>query len=313
MHRLTVILPGSMIELAAKENGNVIVILALALSVLLGCTALAVDTGVLYLEHNRLVRAADAAALAGGQELPDASKALSVAFNYAQQNGIDTADPNFFTVSISPDNKKITVEIKKNVDLHFARVLGFNTSRVKGRAAANISPVKKTTGILPVGLDESLLPLAAGQTYIIKVGFPEVGWTGILEYPGQSGADDYRKSARYGYPNPVTVGDNENKAPGNVTGPTIQGIQERIDSSGDTWNNPLSDSQRVVVVPIYRVLGASPIDNVKVVGFASVFLEKVVGAGNKNEVFVTYINHTISGETDDTLTTSYVNSVRLVE
>ena len=302
------------VEKIKKEHGNAVVLMAFAMSVLLGFTALAVDSGVLFLDHTRLARAADAAALAGAGELPDTVKASALAAGYAQKNGVDTSDPAKFKVSFSNDNKKITVEIKRDVGLFFARSIGLENSTVNGRAAAKISPLKAVGGLAPVGLDESSMPLVPGQQYIIKVGFPETGWTGILGYPGQSGADDYRVSARNGYYGQVTIGDNENKAPGNVTGPTIQGLQERIDSAGgDMWNNHLPDSPRILFIPIYRVLGSSPTDNVKIVGFASVFLDQITGAGNKNEVYVTYVNHSASGETDDALLNPYLFGVKLVE
>lgn len=297
-----------------KEHGNAVVLMAFAMSVLLGFAALAVDTGVLYLDHTRLARAADAAALAGAGELPDVGKAAALAAGYAEKNGIDTSDPAKFKVSFSEDAKKITVEIKKDVGLFFAGSLGFNNSMVNGRATAKISPLKAVTGLVPIGLDEGLMPLVPGQQYVIKVGYPELGWTGVLAYPGQSGSDDYRQSARYGYQGKVTIGDNEAKGAGNKTGPTIQGLQERIDAAvGDTWNNHQPDSPRILYVPIYRVLGSSPSDNVKIVGFASVFLDSIGGTGNKNDVYVTYVNHSASGETDDSLANPYLFGVKLVE
>jgi len=111
----------------------------------------------------------------------------------------------------------------------------------------------------------------------------------------------------------IAVGGEQGKAPGNATGPTIQGLQERINGNTETWDNYSPESPRVVLVPIYRVLGPGPTDKIKVVGFAGIFLETITGAGNENEVHVRYVNHTISGETDDSLTNTFLNSVRLVE
>ncbi len=301
-------------ELLRGDSGNVVIIAAVAFAVLLGFVALAVDTGVLYLEHARLARAADASALAGAQELPDTVKAQAAVVDYLGKNNINTTDPQNYKVYFSPDNKQVTVELKKGVNLYFAKFLGFSSSSVGGKAAARIAPVAKTTGLIPVGIDESLLPLAAGHEYVIKVGSPSVGWTGVIAYPGQSGADDYRQAARFGYTNTVAVGDHEDKASGNVSGPTIQGLQERITAaSGDTWDNYRPDSPRVVLVPIYRSLGALPSDKVRIVGFASVFVEGVTGNGNESDIHVRYVDRTVSGETDDTLTNTYLNSVKLVE
>lgn len=295
-----------------REDGTVIVITALAFTMLMGFTALAVDVGVVAVEKARLVRTLDAVVLAGAQQLPDTSRALPVAYEYAIRNELD---PGLLNISFPLGNKQITASAKKTINLYFARFLGFNTVDVNGKATAKISPIKIIPGLLPIGIDESMLPLVVGQQYSIKVGSrdADTGWMGVLAYPGQSGADDYRMSARYGYNGLVKIGDNQDKATGNVSGPTIQGIEERISTSNETWSNYNPNSVRVAIVPIYRILGSQPSDKVRIMGFVSVFLEQVTGQGTENYVLVRYVNHTLSGETDDSLTGTYLNSVRLVQ
>lgn len=295
-----------------EESGATMVITAVAFSVLLGFTALAVDSGVLFVEHTRLARAADAAVLAGAQELPDIVRAEAVARDYGQRNGIDNAN---LQINFSHNNKQITVSAQKDVDLYFARVFGKDSSQVHGRAVARIAPVKTVTGIIPIGINEILLPLTVGQEYLLKAGAHDqvLGWRGILEYPGTNGATDYRDCAYNGYFNKVNINDIEGKAAGNMSGPTVQGILERINlcTNGCTWDNYEPGCPRVVIVPIYRDL--DPAYKVKIVGFATVFLERVVGQGEASKVYARYINYTFSGETDDSITDSYLNSVQLVQ
>ncbi len=300
-------------KLLKDEQGSVIVIIAVAFTVLMGFTALAVDTGLLYLEHTRLSRAADAAALAGAQELPDTSKAQTVALEYARLNGID---PDTMTLSFSPDRKEISVVVNKTVDLYFARALGFASQAVAARAKARISPVKEVKGLIPLGINESLLPLSAGTEYMIKGGSQDgAPWRGIIEYPGQGkGGDNYRDLARNGYGGTVAIGDIQGKVPGNKSGPAEQGIEDRIKACQDgcTWNNYRPGCPRVALVPIYRDLG----EQVRVTGFAVVFLERVGnenGKGNDNRIYATFINYSVSGETDDSIINSYLTSVRLSE
>ncbi|MDT3701401.1 MAG: pilus assembly protein TadG-related protein [Thermincola sp.] len=293
-------------------SGATMVITAAAFSVLLGFTALSVDVGVLFLEHTRLSRAADAAVLAGAQELPDISRAESAARDYGQRNGIDN---NQFTINFSNNNKQISGIASKYVDLYFARVFGKDSSLVRGRAVARVAPVKAVTGLIPIGINDILLPLTIGQEYLLKAGAHDqvLGWRGILEYPGQSGSTDYRDSAYYGYNSKVEINDIEWKAAGNKSGPTVQGIQERMAlcTNGCTWDNYELGCPRVVIVPIYRDL--DPAYKVKIVGFAAVFLERVVGQGEASKVYARYIHFTYSGEIDDSITDSYLNSVQLVE
>lgn len=295
-----------------NEDGSVIVILALAFSMLLGLTALVIDIGIVALEKTRLVRTLDATVLAGAQELPNTSKAFQTAYEYAVRNELD---PSLLTVNFPVGNQQITATSSKTVDLYFAQILGFNQIDVSGRATARIAPVSSTTGLIPIGLDESQMPLVPGQQYSIKVGAhdAETGWLGVLAYPGQSGADDYRNSARYGYDGVVQIGQNMDKATGNVSGPTTQGIEDRIATANETWDNYSPNSERVAFVPIYRILGNQPSDKVRVTGFASVFLEQVTGQGNESYVLVRYVQHTVSGETDDSISGSFLNSVRLIE
>ncbi|HYH03167.1 MAG TPA: pilus assembly protein TadG-related protein, partial [Bacillota bacterium] len=58
-----------MLDKLRSEDGVVMVIAALMLVALLGATALAIDSGRVYLTRSRLQKAADAAALAGAQRL----------------------------------------------------------------------------------------------------------------------------------------------------------------------------------------------------------------------------------------------------
>lgn len=297
-------------RLAKEENGTAVVIIALAFTALLGFAALAVDTGVLYLEHTRLAAATDAAVLAGAQELPDIGQAEAKVREYAQLNGIDPAD---LSVGFSPDNKQITATARRNVSLHFAKILGFNTSTVNGRAVARLSPVREMRNLIPLGINETLLPLSAGTEYMIKGGAQDGNpWRGIIEYPGQgNGGNNYRNLVISGYDGNVEIGDLEGKVPGNKSGPTMQGVEARIGScaGGCTWDNYEPNCPRVVIVPIYRDTGSQ----LKITGFASVFLERVDGNGDDSRVWATYINYTVAGESDDSITGSYLNSIKLTE
>lgn len=57
-------------EARRGERGQVIVLLVLFLVVLLGMSAMVIDVGYAYYAHRSLQASADAAALAGAQELP---------------------------------------------------------------------------------------------------------------------------------------------------------------------------------------------------------------------------------------------------
>lgn len=61
------------------ESGQSIVLIAILLTVLCSFVALSVDLGLVYMERSNLQTAADAAALAGAKDLPNATTAKNTA------------------------------------------------------------------------------------------------------------------------------------------------------------------------------------------------------------------------------------------
>ena len=77
----------TLLHRSRDESGQAFVFVAAILTALVGMAALVVDVGSWYQADRRLQTAADAAALAGAQELPlEPSDAKSVAEQYAQHN-----------------------------------------------------------------------------------------------------------------------------------------------------------------------------------------------------------------------------------
>ena len=93
------------IRRANRRKGSVSVIMALSITFILGCAALAVDYGVLVADANRLQRACDAGALAGAMKLKATGVAVTDDYNakvdaqrVAFQNGV-TVNFNDITVT----------------------------------------------------------------------------------------------------------------------------------------------------------------------------------------------------------------------
>ena len=71
------------------QKGSVTILIAVAMLVFTGFTALVTDAGIIYLNHAKMNNALDSAVLAGVQELPDdQGEALQQAKLYAGRNGI---------------------------------------------------------------------------------------------------------------------------------------------------------------------------------------------------------------------------------
>lgn len=118
-----------------NEDGQAMVLFALLIVVLTGFASFVIDLGMVQLTKTDLQNAADAAALASAQDLPDGSMAISTAKIYAELNGVEISNATV-TTPYEGDSTKIEVVCRKNVPYSFARVLGFTDRDVSARAVA---------------------------------------------------------------------------------------------------------------------------------------------------------------------------------
>lgn len=118
-----------------KENGQAVALFGVLLVVMLGMAALVVDLGVRFVAKRKVQNAADAAAMAGAYELPNAASAASKAKQYAKDNGISEGHVQI-SVPYSGDANKIEVICSADVSFTFARIFGYEGTTVSGRAVA---------------------------------------------------------------------------------------------------------------------------------------------------------------------------------
>jgi Flp pilus assembly protein TadG len=129
------------------DNGQALVLMVLMLAVLLGASAIVADVGYAYYVKRSMQASADAAALAGAQDLPNASAAVASAKLYSGGPGgknfasnIESVVPSVTTkcVSLAPCNpaNAIVVDQTASVATKFARVLGIDSFSVHVRATA---------------------------------------------------------------------------------------------------------------------------------------------------------------------------------
>jgi hypothetical protein len=149
-----------------RRRGQTAVFIALSLFVLLGAAVFAVDWGLITFTKHQLQNFVDAAALAGAQELPNASNARqkateNYARNYADNFGVsppptpqlitctDPISPTTVCYRIGSDEVQLTtpygsppspnrlhVHACRNVSLFFAQLLGMSSRRVCAEAVA---------------------------------------------------------------------------------------------------------------------------------------------------------------------------------
>ncbi|NLU51107.1 MAG: pilus assembly protein [Syntrophomonadaceae bacterium] len=308
-----------------EERGAVLVLVAAAMVVLLGFTALVTDFGLMYLNKSRLANAIDAGVLAGVQELPnDPSAAEAVAQQYAQANGAKEGEVSF---SVSADRRQITGTGTRAVNLFFAQALGIYQGNVAARAAARLGPLSSVDrGVVPFSVEKPVEGtwFTYGEQVTLKVGHGERGWFQCLRLPGNSGANDLRRDIKYGYQGTLKVGDIVSQEPGNMSGPVNDGVEYRMNQCPHTprctyqpgVTNPKDgyhpDCPRVVIVPVVEVYSEHD-KTVKIVGFASFLLEGSGGNGSNNYVTGRFVTAEGLGGIDDSLSDYGAYGVKLSE
>ncbi|PKK90393.1 MAG: hypothetical protein CVV64_08495 [Candidatus Wallbacteria bacterium HGW-Wallbacteria-1] len=122
------------------RRGSIVVLLAVASVVLFSFLGLVVDGGLIYLNHQRMTKAADAASLSAAMEMPSESRALEEALQYASLNGFTNGvNDTVVTMTKKPASSNpnwVYVGISKKVPLFFMRILGFNTYAIDTESAA---------------------------------------------------------------------------------------------------------------------------------------------------------------------------------
>lgn len=316
-----------------SERGQGLVLAVLAMTVLLGLLAMAVDVGLYLHERRWLQNAADAAALAGAAELPDnPGLAVSKAQEWAAKNGI--APEEIETIQVQTTNlPNDTIYVKLNRDFNwvFARVLGFTESDVAASATAMIGSPTGMGGLRPWAVtDEVFQGLNSGDTAVLKYNAQNVFVGNFLPIRLDGpGANIYRETIKYGSDSWVcVVGYETPDCPsevttetGNMTGPTEQGVdwlEANTPDNCDTFEevfspdpdnpgqyvlnpqcNPFITPQPATLVAIVPVIDdlCNGSCGVTILRFGMFFIEGIEcggpGLGNECEVIGRYVESAV--------------------
>src|SRR5256885_3250504 len=133
-------------RLGREERGSVLALTAVLMFSIMGITAFAIDLSNWYQARKQLQSAADAAALAGVQDLPGNSTTASAdAQTYVSKNvsGATTT----VTTPYQSNSSEIKVSVSKTVPSIFGGVLGIGSADITASAAAKATSSTTTTAI----------------------------------------------------------------------------------------------------------------------------------------------------------------------
>jgi Flp pilus assembly protein TadG len=284
-----------------RQKGSIAVMVAAALTAILGLAALGTDVGRLYIERQRLNNVADAAALAGAGRLPhDPDGALATARTYLQRNSVDPAGAR---VSLTADNRQISIALDSTVGMTFARIIGPDTVPVAGGAAAQVGNLSGYNGAVPLGVPQA--DWRTGEQVTLKLD-ADSGTIAPGNYMalalGKTGSSTYEYNLKTGYQSWIRAGDWIATETGNMASPTVRGINSRLlKDPFSTWQTVKRQSPRLVVVPVLRDYNVNGRGEVLVVGFAMFFIEYAVDYGNnKGEIKGRFVRMVTEGEYSQT-------------
>jgi hypothetical protein len=277
------------------DSGQAFVFVAFVLMTLVGMAALVIDGGSWYRAQRHLQTAADAAALAGAQELPTKpSTATDVALGYAQRNYAGIPAP---TVTF-PETATIDVSATATAPGIFARIYGvaFDEVDISARAQARVSAPLELKNVAPIAVykEEACIvsdPSCFGQPVTIAFNEdapfdPTKSKFGLLDLDrdGHVGADDIKDWIEDGYQDYLPV--DTDYPPG--TGEK-NGIKKALEDA--------ADEERVLMFPVFDSASAST--GYHVIGWAAFVIDEVVKwTGNEHELtghFVTFVATDLAG------------------
>lgn len=284
-----------------SERGNILVLAAVSMMAVVGMAALAIDVSYVLTARNQLQAGVDASALAGAAGLMTSrSEATRRAMDFAGRNqcirqpvAVSAGDVTF------PGSSRVRVQSTRQLPLFFAPVLGMANLNITADATAELGSITGANHLKPFAVPDFGFDL--GERVLIKSG--EIGAPGTnpsffypSDYPPVNrgdpipGATEYENNIVNGCSGMVRIGDVLQIEPGNMVGPTKQGVDELMGmdphAHWDASSNSVVESgydgfssPRICIVPLYDpdLPPDSGRNTVTVTGLAVFFIEGMQG------------------------------------
>lgn len=289
-----------------RRSGQILVVLAVAVLVLIGFLALVVELGRLEAAKQNISEAALAGALAAGARLPNRETGTRAARTVCLANGADTVTVDY------PDERRVSLTCSQRMPFFFAGMWGLRSTRVRARTTVTqTAPVTSVSSVLrPLAVPAStytrsrwlqltLAVLPRDRRALSRRGARRFvalspGGTSILTY-----VREFVTNMEEGYRGTVAVGDRvesprQSMRQAIVTAVVRDSRTERAlfqqarrapySDRGTTYsypNYPYGDPRIVIVALGSRFGGGSSRRQVTIAGFAAFYLQSVSRDGNR--------------------------------
>jgi hypothetical protein len=253
------------------SSGQAFVLTVLFMTALIGMAALVIDLGSWFRQHRQLQATADAAALAGAQELPmSTGAAQTFATDYANENTDDLQSVSVTFSTKFEANDTIHVHVKKPAPGVFAKVFGIDSVDEGAKASARVGGMQSAKYVAPVVVrnthpmltgagcgqstpclgsqHETTIPVsdtgAPGAFSMLNLAGGGSGDDDDDDGQGTSGASELADWIMHGFPDELPIG-------GYYSAPGVKfnsnGIQDAFDARENSANP-------VMLFPVYDTL-----------------------------------------------------------
>jgi len=283
-------------ELWRCEKGSVLLIAVLLIAFFVGMSAVVTETGRFYLNKSQMQNAADAAALAGAQELKSSvDQAKATAYSAAQENGLISDDGhgnNIDNVVVTTSEQfngidtKITVKASRSLLYGISKLLGgaTGTKEIPVQASAVIGAVVSYKGLMPFGLPEDTYTEGEKLNDLIwpqsnndlTVANWHKGWAGWL-YLNEFKPQDLINPEDRADAGQVALLSTQELDPGtmqNLINTYSESMPGHETHTYENYQTLCPNCPKLVYVPIIRLISEKDKD-VLVVNFAALFLDTV--------------------------------------
>ena len=310
------------------ERGQVLVLFAAGFVAFCGLVALAIDAGQLLYTKTNLQKTSDAAVFAGVQELPNAGQANSTAIHYVNMNSKNGTSTVVQVGQTFSPNDTLTVTTTRHVNYTFLRVLGIEGADVSAKAVGRVARYRGGYNIVPFALvasDDPNSTLFDNECYLGNdaYGLPIFKQNTLCQLKGGAnsgdgggdfgalavedvGADTFRETVADGTDGVYVIGNQVTPQTGNMSGPTTQGLGDRLNDpppdgcpsnsrddvlmtvDGQTVvREECAESPRIIIIPVVDQINNPELSTI--LGFAFMYVYSVSGSGGNTEVWGEYV------------------------
>ncbi|MBC7186529.1 MAG: hypothetical protein H5U38_05795 [Calditrichaeota bacterium] len=220
-------------RLPGDQRGSALALATAMMFVFLCCAGMAIDLGSILSSRTQLQSAVDAAALAGARGLiRDNQTAISYAVATFGANRLQNRSLQLNPTEVSfPATNQVSVSVTRPVNLFFLQLIGLRRVNISAQATATCGTVRSSYGLKPWAVPDQHWQV--GDLVRLKVGKNGGGsWHYPVCFPPINrgspvrGADAYRENIINGSSSIVKIGDRLLVEPGNMQGPTSQGVED---------------------------------------------------------------------------------------